>query len=247
MEQQKIRFAPGDRVQRTKSNGKKAHVGAQGTVSAILKSGNLRVRADGQPLADCVWKPENVERIQPLRGRELHEKLNEHALALQGAYGASYVEAYYRVQEFYQRAAKYAVADAQIMSRLYGAHTLGKMGASGGDPSGFDSVSTFERPKPEVCAHATAQMLTEWPNAGEGYARDCFDLRKAQQDAEIRAHYTRNLREWPLCPHGGKVEIVLWGTTDTNARGPMRYTYGLCCRSCRDKTLPKPDNWKKIL
>lgn len=146
MEQQKIRFAPGDRVQRTKSNGKKAHVGAQGTVSAILKSGNLQVRADGQP---------------------------------------------------------------------------------------------FAAPKPEVCAHARAQMLTEWPNAGEGYARDCFELRKAQQDTEIRAHYTRNMREWPTCQYGGKVEIKLWASTDTNAPGPMRYTYGLVCACCSKKVATK--------
>jgi hypothetical protein len=94
---------------------------------------------------------------------------------------------------------------------------------------------------PEHCRYAEAHMRTEWPQ--HTGPRDSWKLWKEQQNTAIRAHYTRNLREWPTCPHGGGVQIHLWSGPDTEdiARGKHHepWTYVLACAHCR-KRLGKP-------
>lgn len=107
---------------------------------------------------------------------------------------------------------------------------------------------------PEHCGYIELQMHTEWPKpvpygnarlsrsaAGHADYAATYGARfKAETLDPALTHYARNLLAWPVCNHGGKVEVIHNGG-GRNKDGREFSTFGLRCNACRYRLMPGID------
>jgi hypothetical protein len=79
-----------------------------------------------------------------------------------------------------------------------------------------------------MCKFAEPQSVMSWTYL-DGPADSLQQIRAEQRD-KIRQHYTRNLREWPECNQGGKVELFY--VIRTTVLGRTVVQSALLCGCC---------------